>query len=100
MFQAVGRIRTYTNNLDQAAFERDIRTQDAVIRNLEILGEAARNVQVHDSAYVTAHPEIPWRWHTACATPSVMDMRMLIWARSGTRSGMIFRRLKSDPDYA
>ena len=60
MLQAVGRIRMYTNNLDQAAFERDIRTQDAVIRNLEILGEAARNVQVHDSAVVAAQPEIPW----------------------------------------
>jgi uncharacterized protein with HEPN domain len=35
------------------------RTQDAVIRNLEVIGEAARNVQQHDPHFAIAHPEVP-----------------------------------------
>lgn len=33
---------------------------DAVVRNLEIIGEAAHNLVVHDPAFAAAHPEIPW----------------------------------------
>lgn len=32
--------------------------QDAVLRNLEIIGEAAKRL---DDAYRSAHPEVPWR---------------------------------------
>jgi len=32
--------------------------QDAVLRNLEVIGEAAKRL---DDAYRAAHPEIPWR---------------------------------------
>ena len=60
MHEAVRRITTYVKNLDRAAFEQDIRTQDAVIRNLEIVGEAARNVLEQDPAFASEHPEIPW----------------------------------------
>lgn len=39
---AIGRIRTYVESFDYASFCKDAKTQDAVIRNLEIIGEAAR----------------------------------------------------------
>ena len=39
-------------------FLQDEMVQDAVIRNLEVIGEAAKRV---DHAYRLAHPEIPWR---------------------------------------
>lgn len=32
--------------------------QDAVLRNFEVIGEAAKRL---DDAYRAAHPEIPWR---------------------------------------
>ena len=38
---AIGQIRSYTEGYNWAAFESDRKTQDAVIRNLEIIGEAA-----------------------------------------------------------
>lgn len=60
MLEAVQRIAAYLDGFDRAAFEADTRTQDAVIRNLEVIGEAARNVQGYDSAFVALHPEIPW----------------------------------------
>lgn len=42
--QAIGRIEAYTEGLAYAAFLRDTKTQDAVIRNLEIIGEAAKRL--------------------------------------------------------
>ena len=60
MLEALRRIESYTACMGREAFLADTRTQDAVIRNLEIIGEAARNVQRHDPAFVAAHPEVPW----------------------------------------
>jgi len=39
-------------------FFRDTKTQDAVIRNFEIIGEAAKRVP---DDYSRRYPEIPWR---------------------------------------
>ena len=39
-------------------FLSDPLIQDAVIRNLEVIGEASRRV---GAEYQAAHPEIPWR---------------------------------------
>ena len=36
------------------------RDQDAVIRNIEIIGEAARKIQQHAPEFVAAHPDLPW----------------------------------------
>jgi uncharacterized protein with HEPN domain len=36
-------------------------TQDAVIRNLEIIGEVRHNVLRYHSAFTASHPDIPWR---------------------------------------
>lgn len=60
MLEAIRRIGTYTQGLDRDAFDADTRAQDAVIRNIEIIGEAVRNVQQRDPAFVAAHPESPW----------------------------------------
>jgi uncharacterized protein with HEPN domain len=43
-------------------FFREVLIQDAVIRNLEIIGEAAKRV---DDDYRATHPQIPWRGMTA-----------------------------------
>jgi len=40
--QAIGRIRRYTRRLSYEQFLRDTMVQDAVVRNLEIIGEAAK----------------------------------------------------------
>jgi uncharacterized protein with HEPN domain len=37
---------------------RDTKTQDAVIRNFEVIGEAAKRVPPE---YRAAHPSIPWQ---------------------------------------
>jgi uncharacterized protein with HEPN domain len=51
MLEAIQRIKAYMAGIDRQTFEEDRRTQDAIIRNLEVLGEAARNVLQHDPAF-------------------------------------------------
>jgi len=38
ILEAIGKIRDYTAGMGYAAFTEDAKTQDAVIRNLEIIG--------------------------------------------------------------
>ena len=45
---------------DFDAFQRHRRDQDAVIRNIEIIGEAASRIQQQAPEFVKAHPELPW----------------------------------------
>ncbi|MBC7224303.1 MAG: DUF86 domain-containing protein [Anaerolineae bacterium] len=56
--EAIRRIEDYTAAMTYEAFLDDTRTQDAVLRNLEVLGEAAKRVS---PALRNKHPEIPWR---------------------------------------
>lgn len=42
ILKAISRIRQYVEGMRFEEFESDVRTQDAVIRNLEVIGEAAR----------------------------------------------------------
>ena len=59
MLQAIERITRYTEELDDVAFLQNELVQDAVIRNLEILGEASNNVQKHYPEFAAQHPELP-----------------------------------------
>ena len=58
MEEAIRRISSYTAGLTYEAFLLDTKTQDAIVRNLEIIGEAARNVSDRLRA---EHPAIPWK---------------------------------------
>ncbi len=42
ILSAIARIRTYVQGISYDAFRADGKTQDAVVRNLEVIGEAAR----------------------------------------------------------
>ena len=54
---AIDRILDYTSK-ERGDFIAGPRTQDAVGRDIEIIGEATRGVS---DATRSAHPEIPWR---------------------------------------
>ena len=57
---AVGRITRYSEGMDRSAFDKDELVQDAIIRNIEIVGEASYNIRKHHPEFVDAHPELPW----------------------------------------
>jgi uncharacterized protein with HEPN domain len=58
ILDAIQQIRSYVEGLDEKAFGLDRKTQDAVIRNLEIIGEAAGNLP---EEIQKASPDIDWR---------------------------------------
>ena len=58
---AIERIERYTKDVDEFGFLNNELIQDAVIRNIEIIGEAANNIQRVDAAFATANNEIPWQ---------------------------------------
>lgn len=60
IIEAIERIDHYLSDTDEVAFLNDQKTQDAVIHNFEIIGEAAHNIDRRHAAFASAHPEIPW----------------------------------------
>lgn len=56
--EAIKRIRLYTNNMDYESFLKDIKVQDAVVRNLEIMGEATKSLP---GEIRNKYPQIPWK---------------------------------------
>ena len=51
----------------EVEFLTDERTQDAVIRNFEVIGEAAKNIEQRYPEYAKKNSAVPWR--------SVYEMR-------------------------
>lgn len=54
--EAIDRSESYTQG-GRGAFLSDTKTQDAVIRNFEVIGEAVKNLSGDLRA---KHPEVPW----------------------------------------
>ncbi|PNQ05617.1 hypothetical protein KU43_03990 [Mesotoga sp. SC_NapDC2] len=55
---SIERITAYVDNMSYDEFMADLKTQDAVIRNIEIIGEAAKQLPY---TFTVAHSDIPWR---------------------------------------
>jgi uncharacterized protein with HEPN domain len=55
---SIGLIESYVSGMDASQFKANSLVQDAVIRQLEIIGEAAKRVSEQTSAL---EPEIPWK---------------------------------------
>lgn len=58
MLDAIDKVERYINSLDRGAFARNELVLDAVVRNLEVIGEAARQIP---EDFRKLHPSIPWR---------------------------------------
>lgn len=58
MLEAIARIRRYVGRKRRAGFLGDALLQDAVIRNIEIVGEAASRLSAE---FAARHAAIPWR---------------------------------------
>ena len=58
ILEAMEKIARYITDIDRDAFLKDERTADAVVRNLEIVGEAASRLPDN---FKLQHENIPWR---------------------------------------
>jgi len=58
VLDAILKVESYLLGLDESAFLADTRTQDAVVRQLEIIGEATKKVS---SEVRGGNPDTPWQ---------------------------------------
>lgn len=56
--EAIQRVSTYIGELSYDEFIKDKKTQDAIVRSLEIIGEATKNLSVE---LKKKHRDIPWK---------------------------------------
>jgi len=67
ILDAIDRISSYVEGMTYEDFLADRKTQDAVTRNVEIIGEAARSLS---EQFKQEHSSIPWQ--------DIVDMRNVI----------------------
>lgn len=54
----IKRIKSYTNEMDEQSFLENSLIQDAVIRNFEIIGQAAKQISLK---FRSKYPNIEWK---------------------------------------
>ncbi len=57
ILQGIDRIETYLAGKDHKSFSDDFMVQDAVVRQLEILGEATKRIS---KEFRNLNPQVPW----------------------------------------
>ena len=60
ILEALRLIREYCEGLDRERFLADRKTQQAVVLNLLIIGEAATKICNEAPDFASSHPAIPW----------------------------------------
>jgi len=58
ILEAIGKIENFTIEISRFDFDRNVMIQDAVIRNIEIIGEATKKIT---KQFTQSHSEIPWQ---------------------------------------
>lgn len=59
--EAIERATRYLQPLqDLESLQKNQQVQDAVVRNIEIIGEAVNKIHVLAPDFITRHPELPW----------------------------------------
>jgi uncharacterized protein with HEPN domain len=61
MLEAASLACSYTDGIGKEEFLANKRTQQAVIMNLVIIGEAATKLLQDRSDFLDAHPDVPWK---------------------------------------
>jgi Protein of unknown function DUF86 len=86
ILEAIERIGQYTEDLSKVVFLDDQMAQDAVIRNIEIIGEASNNIEKHYPEFAATHPELPLHLPTRCAMRWPTAISRLTWKSCGILS--------------
>ena len=83
---ALERVFHYTKDINFEEFEKDTMRVDAVVRNLEIIGEAVRRLP---EEFKESHREIPWHRIAGMRNRIVHDY-------FGIDNGIIWQIVKTD----
>lgn len=57
ILESISIIKEHIKGISREQFDKDIKLQDAVIRRIEIIGEAAKNIS---EEFKEKHVKIPW----------------------------------------
>jgi uncharacterized protein with HEPN domain len=60
ILEAIKRIFDYVENVGEVDFLTNAMVQDAVLRNLEIIGEAANKLVRYHDEFIKQYPDVPW----------------------------------------
>jgi uncharacterized protein with HEPN domain len=86
ILDSIEKIENFTMGMDYDEFVKDVKTQDAVIRNLEVIGEAVKSVS---DDIKEKYDDIPWK--------SIASMRdKLIHEYWGVSLSIVWETIKSD----
>ncbi|GBE55885.1 hypothetical protein BMS3Bbin16_00080 [archaeon BMS3Bbin16] len=86
ILEAIDSIKNYTQDMEEDEFQSDKKTSDAVIRNLEIIGEATKNLPTEIKE---KNPDVNWR--------VISGMRdKLIHQYFGVSQKIVWETIKSD----
>lgn len=58
IIESIELIEEYSKNVTQTQFQKDSSLQDAIIRRLEIIGEAVKNLP---TSFKSKYPDVPWK---------------------------------------
>ncbi|MBI5242830.1 MAG: DUF86 domain-containing protein [Elusimicrobia bacterium] len=58
ILEAMQRVASYTQDSSYKQFMGDTKTQDAVLRNMEVIGEATKGLS---TSLKKLHPTVPWK---------------------------------------
>ena len=79
-------IEKYTKNLDLSQLEKKIEKQDSLIRRIEIIGEAAKNLPPD---FKNRHSDVPWK--------DIAGMRdIIVHAYFGINLDTVWKVVKND----
>lgn len=60
LLEALKRIFDYVGDIDEIGFLTNALIQDAVLRNLEIIGEASNKLVRYHDEFIKKYPDVPW----------------------------------------
>jgi uncharacterized protein with HEPN domain len=99
MLEAAQLATSYVEMMDREDFLLDKRTQQAVILNIVIIGEAATKIVKDHADFVERHPNIPWKNMKGMRNRiahGYFDINMeIVWSTVQTALPQLIEQLKS-----
>ncbi|MEN3002567.1 MAG: DUF86 domain-containing protein [Armatimonadota bacterium] len=97
MLESIQRVQEYVQGYDYEAFMADQKTRDAVIRNLEVIGEAVRKLS---RSLRARYPQVEWKSIAGFRGGQIHDhfaLRMCVRSISMSRRAKSYKATTSPP---